>query len=273
MIVSYGQRDPLFERYLDRVVNGSDIEANSDGFEHFVADPSDIGMESGVVGMVTTQPDGGIELEVVLGADIPENTRDVLSKICVGSVVATDRYSVARACHEAAPGVNPDDLPDFRHHFGTHLNVTRDNIFAMDRGGRSGEIHPLTRATVQSALGWLHTFRPTDDGGQTAIEQLTDSGLIVPQLNSGERLAGLLRTNEGTQRVGIVSATERGDRHRCPCCSGQILQSTQRITLVLDQQRHGRDHHHYHPTCFAESNLGRLDISSARIEPNPYVSS
>lgn len=263
MIRSFGEKDPQFERYLERIEQRAALEETPEGFAYFVADPEYLGVPDTIIGQVFTTSDT-VEAELVVGEDIPKSARDMLVKICADGAASSDRYSVARSAgHHLTQA--PDDLAKLTFE---HLQRNLEN-FKRGLSNPNIDTHPLTRQTILSTLGWAALSRSPNHVGLEALSQLGNLGLKVPDFNTNMRLSGMLKTKQGSAPVGFTKATEKSERHHCNCCQGQILKDSERVTMGLDKPADRFDHHHMHFSCFADQMLPKLDTTTARFEPNP----
>lgn len=271
MITSYGKPyEAQFRSYLDKAEQTAFLETAPGGWDYFVADPEKIGIESGVVGHTIVSADQ-IEMELVLGEDIPKEARQIIASICADSAGLYDRYAIPRTGDQHLQDADPNTKRITLTHIARNLEAHKRGIQIMDQKRKFSEIHPLTRDSMRSSLGWVALNRDLNATGREILDQLAGYDLFIPNLNSDLRLGGILRTAKGPRPVGIVAATEKSEKHHCAGCSGQILLNTQRFTLSLDKPDSGYDHHHYHPVCLINTELPKLDLASARMEPNPHA--
>ena len=261
MIRSFDVHDPNFNRRLELIERTAFVEETNSGIAYFVADPERLQARDGLIGKMSIGEDV-IDIELIVGEDIDPVARKTMVEICAASANEYDRYSINRAAVEKLDALDEQAQHVAFRHIASNISWQRSVAFAR-------ETHPLTRDTIRSSLGWIASSRTLRPSGQEALEELSKLGLGLPKFTSNLRLGGFLRTAQGTVPVGVVYAQEKGERHHCKCCSGQILKDTTRATLTLDKPRDRFDHHHYHPTCFFDVELPQLDLKTARIEPNP----
>lgn len=271
MIVAYGsEHDPVLSRKIDHLLNTSPGETTTDGFEYAVTEPEVVGAPSGVIGRIIISGDE-IECGLIVASDIPEATRRNIAAITVASIVYPSRYSIAQAGDQIAEDLPPDERADVIKHIGLNMEAHRKGIAYADSKKHYAVTPPFVRQTLKSTLGWLNLRRPYTARGEEGITELQQRDLFVPELQSGQHLTASLQTKAGVRKVGLVFAPERSEKHTCPCCSGQILKGTTRITMSTTKERNGFDHHHYHTTCFADKVLTKIEPDSARIEENPHL--
>lgn len=260
---NYGS-NPSFASRLEQIERTAAIEETNDGFAYFVGDPELIGSPDGILGRVISTSDT-VEIELVVGEDIHPDARKTMVDICTATATDYDRYSINRAAEQKL-----DSLDGSKQQIAfRHLAANLLNHSSMAHGEA---VHPLTRATIRSCVGWVALTRALRPEGHTAIEEFNRVGLYVPDFDSNQRLGGFMKTRKGTVPVGIARFQEKGEKHHCASCSGQILKGFNRITLSLDKSSRGSyNHHHYHENCFAETQLKKLDLKSAKIEINPHA--
>lgn len=263
MIRSYGVPSHPIEKRLLEIERTATIEESNDGFDYYVGDPELIGHRDEVIGIARLLSDS-VELELVVGEDVPKPARQVMVDILVDSVSDHDRYGLSKAIEQRLDNMDPQISQLAYSHIASNIHNQQRVTFAKNT-------HPLTRDTIRSTLGWVSTTRITRTEGLEALDALDEAGLYVPHFNSDLRLGGAMTTKQGIVPVGITRTTEKSERHHCENCTGQILKQSPRITLTLDRPRTRFDHHHFHNSCFAETQLPRLSLDTAKIEPNAHA--
>lgn len=275
MIYTPGPVTLSFEHRLDQLDARSVGETTLDGFEYGVVDRSLLEIPNGLVGTSKVTTDT-IEMRLILGSDIPKNVRPVLADICIAAAVlgSEGRISIEGLLCEATRQTLNNVESDLRSDtFGTIqsiLNSYRAAYVMLDQARRYREVTPEMRAQLKHCLGMTATMRSMAPAGIEMIDSLTARDLYVPVAESGQVLHGKFRTpRDGSVEASVYFAPERGNKHCCKTCNGQIFRGDMRITLSMDRKVDSYDHHHYHPVCFAETDLALLDLNSAKPKPLP----
>lgn len=263
MIADFGAGpDPGFNRFLEGLNRESVVEETATGLAYFVSDQ--LIDPTAVVGRISRAEDG-VDVELYMSAGLQESTRRLVAQACFDSQEWTDENSVARACDAISV-----DLDEPERHLmiaAVALNLEGHRLGFAERQKRHEAVHPLTRAQFRSAMGWVGLRKPFGERGLELLDQLEKASLMVPMAEEGSLVARSLAPDSRGATVEVRAMTEKGHRHRCKCCSGNIPKETLRITESLDRLVNGYDHHHFHPSCFFDKELGTLDLKTARLMP------
>ncbi len=276
MLYIPGGADPSFRYELDRLVDDAAIETTPDGFDYFVVERGQLTVAPGVAGETHLTGDN-LEVTLVVDESIDQEVRPTIVDICLGTIELFEegKTSIEGLICEAASRVATEKPVEHIQLTATNLQAVFDtyrrNIAARDRKGKVTETHPDTRAQLRHSLGWTAFSRPINEQGLATIDtSLADRGIYMPYAETGQVLRGEMKLPQGKLGASCYFAVEKSRHgHTCKPCGGEIFSGNSRLTVSLDKKVNGYDHHHYHPVCFAETDMSLLDPKTLSLQPLP----
>lgn len=268
MIYTPGPPPYELDRELDRLVSQSHSRRTDSGFEFFVVDHEQMG---GLTAGEIIRREGNTELLCILNDTIPPNDQENIANITLtaATIQSEARYKIPHAGQQLVESGSELDADTFR----ALEWIARDTL---STSRANSMLTPAEKGTLEresrSVIGWVAIHRDLTEEGEHEIEKLSSAGIIIPGQKSEQQLTGLMLTGQARTTVAsFQTMEERSERHHCADCSGQILRTTDRITLSLDENDGYSDHHHYHASCFADTILPKFNTDSLVLVPKTYA--
>ncbi len=268
MIFGNNQATESYRTQLETLERNSVLEQSSNGFEYFVAEADNLTHPKAITGLVIFGPDE-IELNLLMGSDIDPAIRPKIADMTVemASMGGQGLPSEYLLC-DAGQRLMPDWPLETRLQIGStlfdNLKSFKKWVRQQDSSGNYKNVHPRDRAQLKHSLGWVALERKMSDSGLEVVNNLIDLGLNVLPVGDKEVLTAQGKGKLNGVGMTVYSAREKGHHHRCKSCSGDIHRGTTRVTASYDKKVHGYDHHHYHPVCYAETDMKQIDLSTAK---------
>lgn len=268
MIFGGARGGPDFEQQLLATEADCEIEQTADGFEFHVVDSSALLHPHGISGLV--KYDGNdIEFNLLMSSAIQPEVRPRVAELLVEMVTLSDRGTpleilLCEAGQRTLPNLDPQMRRDVGSTIYSNLAEYQQWVRSMDSQRLFTAVPRSSRLQLKHGLGWVALERGMNERGQETVDQLLSKDLNVPWISDKEVLVAQGKDKLKGVSITAYSTVEKGLHHKCKSCSGEIHKDTTRVTTSYDVKIGGYDHHHYHPVCYAETDMQQLDLTTAR---------